>query len=216
MTTVTLRFSSSSTLFTSTITTTSTGAAQLQRQMTEHTLKTAKSLQEDRNIIIEIHFAGGNEQLMRQWLGTDVEYLSQVAGDLGNKMRSAFECAFDLGSERVVTIGIDCPDTSPVILNQAFEALTSNDLVLGGAEDGGYYLIGLSKLVPELFSNINWGTDSVFATTQAIAQRLELAIAYLPTLRDLDRPEDLEIATKHNLKFYRKNILKIDSSDITK
>lgn len=192
------------------------GAADLQRQLSEYTIQTAQKLRQFRPIDIEIHFAGGDRSLMLSWLGNNHSYYPQAAGDLGAKMQSAFARAFEQGKSRIVTIGIDCLDLNPVILNQAFEALKNNQLVLGGAEDGGYYLIGLSKLVSELFNNINWGTDSVFATTQKIAQQLALSIDYLPILRDVDRPEDLAIVQRHNLKFYRKKTSKADSSDITK
>ena len=187
-----------------------TGAADLQRQLSEHTIHTAQILQQSRPIDIEIHFAGGDRSLMSSWLGNHHSYYLQASGDLGAKMTSAFHDAFERGKQRIVIIGIDCPDINSVILNQAFNSLKDNQLVLGGAEDGGYYLIGLSKLVPELFLNINWGTDSVFSSTRKIAQQLALSIDYLPVLPDVDRPEDLEIAKRHNLKFYRKKTSKVD------
>ena len=172
------------------------GAAQLQRQMTEHTLNTAKQLLRD--ITIEIHFAGGNIELMRQWLGKDIQYVPQVAGDLGDKMRSAFDRAFSLDKQQVVTIGIDCPDIDSTILNNAFNSLQTHDLTLGSAEDGGYYLIGLNHSVPQLFDNINWGTERVLEQTKNIANKLDLQVHYLPTLSDVDRPEDLAIWQKYN------------------
>jgi hypothetical protein len=174
-----------------------TGAANLQRQMTEHTLKQVKQLQESGSVEVEIHFTGGNHQLMSEWLGTNLTYYSQVSGDLGKRMESAFAQAFQRGKQKVVTIGIDCPDLNPSILKSAFEALQKQDLVLGAAEDGGYYLIGLNRLIPELFKNISWGSDRVLAKTEAIAQRLGLNIAYLTQLRDIDRPEDLSIWQKY-------------------
>ena len=174
------------------------GAAKLQRNMTEHTLNTAKQLLSNRKIAIEIHFAGGDAESMRQWLGKDLQYVPQVAGDLGNKMRSAFDRAFGLNNQRVVTIGIDCPDINSAILNDAFDSLLSKDLVLGSAEDGGYYLIGLNHSIPQLFSNINWGTERVLKQTNDIAKKLDLQVHYLPTLSDVDRPEDLAIWQKHN------------------
>ncbi|MGK7896397.1 MAG: TIGR04282 family arsenosugar biosynthesis glycosyltransferase [Xenococcus sp. (in: cyanobacteria)] len=187
-----------------------TGAAELQRQLSEHTIQTAQILQKSRPIDIEIHFAGGDRSLMVSWLGNNHSYYPQASGDLGAKMQSAFAQAFARGKARIITIGIDCPDLDPAILNQAFNSLQNHELVLGGAEDGGYYLIGLSKLVPELFTNINWGTDSVLATTQKIAEQLALSIDYLPILADIDRPEDLAIASRHNLKFCRKKTSKED------
>ena len=175
------------------------GAAQLQRQMSEHTVNTARQLA-SRNANIEVHFAGGTQQLMSQWLGQDLQYVQQVAGDLGCKMRSAFERAFDLGDRRVVIIGIDCPGNDRTILTSAFDLLQDRDLVLGSAEDGGYYLIGLNHSIPQLFQNIAWGTDLVLKQTTEIAQKLDLNYCYLPTLADVDRPEDLVVWQKYSSK----------------
>lgn len=174
------------------------GAAKLQQQMTEHTLNTAKQLLAIRNLRVEVHFTGGSQAQMAQWLGRDLEYVAQAAGDLGYRMRSAFERAFELGQRKVVIIGIDCPDLDRQILNSAFDALSDRDLILGSAEDGGYYLIGLSKLVPQLFENIAWGSDRVLKDTTAIAQDLQLNLNYLTTLADVDRPEDLCIWQKYS------------------
>ncbi|MEL6928462.1 MAG: TIGR04282 family arsenosugar biosynthesis glycosyltransferase [Cyanobacteria bacterium J06600_6] len=173
------------------------GAAELQRAMTEHTLKQAIALTSDRSTAIEIQFAGGNMELMQAWLGKDQQYQPQAAGDLGVKMRSALENAFAVGQQRVVIIGIDCPDLDSSILNRAFDSLFHHDLVLGVAEDGGYYLIGLNSPQPQLFDNITWGTELVLKQTKAIAEQLNLKVDYLTTLADVDRPEDLRIWQKY-------------------
>jgi uncharacterized protein len=173
------------------------GAAELQREMTEHTLKTAIALKLSRNLAIEVHFTDGNVQSMTKWLGKDFDYIAQVSGDLGNKMRSAFERAFTLDNQRVVIVGIDCPDLNQKILTTAFNSLQHHDLVLGAAEDGGYYLIGLNQPIAQLFENITWGTEQVLNQTKNIAQQLKLNVHYLPTLADVDRPEDLKIWQKY-------------------
>lgn len=167
------------------------GAAKLQRRMTEDTLAQAQKLQASRPLSVEVHFAGGNYQLMTAWLGSEVTYCPQGEGDLGERMASAFQAAFAAGMRGVVTIGIDCPDLDVGILAEAFEKLKTFDLVLGPARDGGYYLIGLRRLVPELFVGIDWGTSKVRQQTVDIAENLGLAIAFLPILNDIDRPEDL-------------------------
>ena len=174
------------------------GAANLQRRLSEHTLKQARNLKQSRNVEIAVYFAGGNVQSMQQWLGDDVSYVPQAVGNLGDKMRSAFTDSFASKSERTVIIGIDCPSVDCSILESAFEALQQHDLVIGEAEDGGYYLIGLQRnledrALHELFIDINWGTNEVFAVTKAIAENLNLITAYLPILRDIDRPEDLDL-----------------------
>jgi hypothetical protein len=75
--------------------------------------------------------------------------------------------------------------------------LDNSDVVLGPADDGGYYLIGLRSAHPELFHNIPWGTDRVCALTVQQAERVGLSISFLETLADIDRPEDLTIWYEH-------------------
>lgn len=168
------------------------GAAKLQRQMTEQKLAEAKKLQQIHPLYIEVHFTGGTQQLMQDWLG-NLTYKQQSQGDIGCRMSAAFQTAFEAGMQRIVLIGIDCPDLKVELMAEAFQALNKHDLVLGPAKDGGYYLIGLNYLLPELFRGINWSTSEVLGQTQDIAQKLDLAVAYLPILSDIDRPEDLSV-----------------------
>ena len=173
------------------------GSAELQRQLTEHTLQTAKSFQASHAINIQVHFTGGNLELMSEWLGDNIEYIPQVAGDLGDKMHSAFANAFNEGNKKAVTIGIDCPDIDQSILETAFNSLDQADLAIGSATDGGYYLIGLKRSTPQLFENIDWGTDKVLEQTKIVVDHLSLNTKYLPSLSDIDRPEDLVIWEKY-------------------
>ena len=108
-------------------------------------------------------------------------------------MARSLQAAFSAGVTRAVIIGTDCPELDADLLQAAFEKLDSHDLVLGPAIDGGYYLIGMGRFIPDLFMEIAWSTAEVFAKTVEIAKRLELAIALLPKLSDIDYPEDLEI-----------------------
>lgn len=181
------------------------GAADLQRQMTEHTLQQAiASLSETglEPISLEVRFAGGDQQQMQAWLGDKfaehhITYTSQGEGDLGDRMLRAFRDAFQAQMQRVIIIGIDCPDIDRSVLQPAFTQLKNHELILGVAADGGYYLIGLSRLIPELFTGIDWGTDRVLAQTLAIAENLGISRELLPELVDIDRPEDLHLLTKH-------------------
>ena len=134
---------------------------------------------------------------MKAWLGDDLNYYPQATGDLGDRMKSAFYDAFQLNFSRVVMIGIDCPDLTINLLQDAFTGLKNHDLVLGKAADGGYYLIGLKQVIPELFQDIPWGTSQVLSFTQKIAEKLNLTTHLLPTLSDVDRPEDLDIWQKY-------------------
>ncbi|MBH8555080.1 TIGR04282 family arsenosugar biosynthesis glycosyltransferase [Nostocaceae cyanobacterium CENA357] len=169
------------------------GAAHLQREMTEHTISQVKELQKATDISLEVRFSGGDLQLMQNWLGLDLVYHSQGEGDLGSRMARSLFDAFQSGKEQVIIIGIDCPEVNCQILTKAFEQLHTCNLVLGPAIDGGYYLIGLRRLIPELFVNIDWGTSQVLQQTVDIAEELNLSLVYLPPLADVDFPEDLPI-----------------------
>jgi rSAM/selenodomain-associated transferase 1 len=164
-------------------------AAQLQRQMTEHTLFQVSKC--DCSLTVEIRFAGGNLALMQQWLGHNFDYQPQGGGDLGEKIKRSLAAAFKRGSQRVVIIGTDCPGITAHLLATAFYQLQEYDLVLGPAIDGGYYLIGVNHLMAELFDDISWGSSEVLQQTQAIAHKLNLSVTLLPPLADVDRPEDL-------------------------
>lgn len=167
------------------------GATNLHRKMAEHTLANIKELQKAYPLSTEVHFVGGNSDLMQKWLGSGIVYRNQAEGDLGWRITSAFHTAFSSGMESVAIIGTDCPGVNAKIIEQAFDHLSRCDLVIGPATDGGYYLIGLRRLVPELFKEINWGTSEVLQKTLAIATSLDLAVALLPPLADVDRPEDI-------------------------
>ena len=170
------------------------GAATLQRQMTEHTLKTAQTLVEEApNTQVDIRFSGSSKRQMQQWLGHQWTYNAQGKGDLGDRLVRAFQSAFEQGAESAIAIGIDCPGITSPLLHTALRELHTHDLVLGPATDGGYYLIGLSKVTPGLFQSIEWGTDRVLQQTLTHASRLNLKTTQLAPLADVDRPADLGI-----------------------
>ena len=174
------------------------GAANLQRKMTEHTLSRVKGLAASNNLTIEIRYDGGNEHLMRRWLGSKFEYASQGDGDLGGRMRRAFEDAFKSGAAASIIIGTDIPDLTVADITKAFAALKQKKMVIGPAKDGGYYLIGLQKnavlqAVTELFAGIKWGEHDVLKKTLNISKRLGLNYSLINELDDVDRPEDLFI-----------------------
>ncbi|UBF25509.1 TIGR04282 family arsenosugar biosynthesis glycosyltransferase [Kovacikia minuta CCNUW1] len=169
------------------------GAAELHRQMAEHTLAQIRGLQAIRTLKVEVRFAGGDAARMQSWLGANLDYQVQPEGDLGDRMFQSFQSAYNNGSDATLIIGTDCPELDTLLMQKAFQTLHHHDLVLGPATDGGYYLIGLHHPIPELFQGIAWSTSQVLSQTVAIAERLNLAIAYLPTLSDVDHPQDLKI-----------------------
>ena len=135
------------------------GAAGLHRQLTLRTIRTAETVQRARGLDLQIHFEGGDTAAMQHWLGEDKTFAKQCRGTLGQRMAFAFKEAFSQGATAAVIIGTDCPELSEGVLGKAFEALRRSEVVIGPANDGGYFLIGLSRFVPEIFEEIAWGTD---------------------------------------------------------
>ncbi len=166
-------------------------AAALMHRLTAHTLRQAQALASSHPIALVVFYAGGSLPQMQALFGPDLCYRPQVTGDLGTRLLAALTDSLAAGPQPVVIIGSDCPELSPRILSAAFALLLDHDLVLGPALDGGYYLIGLNALHPELFQGIPWGSEQVLAATLSRARQLGLKIHLLPTLRDIDRPEDL-------------------------
>lgn len=114
----------------------------------------------------------------------------QLGGSLGDRMADAFSRTFERGAVHAVLIGTDVPELTADILDEAFHALEDCDMVIGPAEDGGYYLLGLKQCYVQLFEGIPWSTDRVFALTMQRAQALGLKVYTLPKLRDIDVESD--------------------------
>jgi uncharacterized protein len=128
---------------------------------------------------------------VRAWLGAGPAYLPQADGDLGRRMEDAFARAFADGAERVVIVGSDLPELSASLLRRAFDALDVHPAVLGPARDGGYYLLGLRRMVPGIFDGIAWSTPDVLAATLARFRAADVAPAMLDELADVDEVQDL-------------------------
>ncbi len=114
----------------------------------------------------------------------------QGEGDLGERLRNAFAEAFQDNAESVVIIGSDCPYVAPADIRQAWQSLKSEDLVLGPALDGGYWLIGLRQPCPSLFDGIMWSSENVLCQTLARAKAAKLRVQQLRQLSDIDTIED--------------------------
>lgn len=129
------------------------------------------------------------------WLPPGWRLAPQGGGDLGARLERAFAEHFGRGAARVVVVGSDCPDMSAADIADAGRALAEHDLVLGPAEDGGYWLIGLRAGAPGwpgLFHDMPWSTPALLEATLGRASALGLASARLRTLRDVDEPADWE------------------------
>ena len=169
------------------------GAAELQREMTLYTLTWVRELATRYPVSVEVRFEGGDAEKMAACFGNDLSYRPQGSGDLGCRMAAAFAKAFGEGAERTVIIGSDCPEITPKLIRECFDRLVGCDVVLGPATDGGYYLIGLGRPAPKLFSGIPWGSERVLKDTLGRAGELSLKVSLLETPSDVDLPEDLVV-----------------------
>jgi rSAM/selenodomain-associated transferase 2/rSAM/selenodomain-associated transferase 1 len=167
------------------------GAATLQHRMTIGLLRQARRLRRRRGTQVTVRFAGGSVSQMRSEYGADLGYQPQCDGALGTRLSSAIADAFGHGSRAVVAVGTDCPALTDERLGEAFDALSGDDVVLGPARDGGYYLIGLRRPHAALFQDIAWGTDRVLEQTRHAATESGLSVRLLEVLDDVDRPKDL-------------------------
>jgi len=115
----------------------------------------------------------------------------QVGADLGQRLANALGHHFGLGYRRAVIMNSDGPTLPLACLEEAFAGLDGADVTLGPGHDGGYYLIGMKRLYPELFQGIDWSTERVVDQTLAACRRLGLSVRMLPEWYDVDLGEDL-------------------------
>jgi uncharacterized protein len=122
-----------------------------------------------------------------------VRLIEQGAGDLGERMARAFAQVLQAlqDGQRAVMIGTDAPAVDATMLRQATRALDTHDAVLAPAADGGYALIGLRQFHPALFDSMPWSTQALMARTRSALQALGLRHHELPTVHDVDEPQDL-------------------------
>ena len=124
------------------------------------------------------------------WENSLFEKKLQKGADLGERMHHAFDTAFNKGYKKVLIIGSDLFDLTSSLITSAFEALETYDISIGPSLDGGYYLLGMKKLQPEVFKNKKWGTDSVLENTLQDLKKQKIKL--LKALNDIDTLEDLQ------------------------
>jgi uncharacterized protein len=157
------------------------GAARVHRALTERTVQ----LLTDSGFPVELHYTGADEAAFRDWLGEGFSLVPQADGDLTVRLLAALYPA------PFIFFGSDTPDLAAHHVAGAVAALESHSVVIGPADDGGYYLIGMKQPMPELLTDMPWSTDQVTPETLRRLSGLGIEPALLETLHDCDRPEDL-------------------------
>ena len=153
------------------------------RILLQHTAQTTSSLKVDKEVFYT-DFIDHEDS----WDSTIFKKGLQRPGDLGQKMQAAFEAGFKKGYQKIVLIGTDLISLEASDIEKAFKALDNNRVVFGPAQDGGYYLIGLSQMKPELFKNIPWSTAEVLTKS---LEKIDHTYQLLQIKNDIDTEEDL-------------------------
>lgn len=125
------------------------------------------------------------------WDANHYQKQVQQGEGLGERMSNAFDWGFEQGYQAIVIVGSDNIEITQTIIEEAFMALKTNDFVIGPAKDGGYYLLGMKTLYPEVFENKTWSTNTVFPDTMQNLNSKSNQIHLLPLLSDVDTVEDL-------------------------
>jgi rSAM/selenodomain-associated transferase 1 len=164
-------------------------ATEIYRQLAEGVMRRTRPKRREYDRII-FYSPADMQDRFAEWIPGE-QYRPQRGGDVGEVMSNAFNEIFEDGAARAVLTGTDIPGLHRGIIGQAFSELDRSDVVIGPAEDGGYYLIGLKFPRPELFTGISWGTPGVLRQTLSRIRELNLTPGMLTVLSDLDRAEDL-------------------------
>lgn len=136
------------------------------------------------------------------WDCTYFNKMLQKGNNLGERMQNAFEYLFHSGYKNVLIIGSDLLDLNETIVEQGFEKLEANDIVIGPAEDGGYYLLGMKRRHENIFKNKDWGTQNVRIET--LKDLEDCSVSLLQELNDIDTFEDMK-HYKQLKTFYKTN-----------
>lgn len=128
------------------------------------------------------------------WSSAGFSQALQWNGDLGERMKNAFVEGFKKRYDRIVIIGSDCYELQTATIVEAFQSLQESEVVIGPAHDGGYYLLGMTKLFDELFKEKQWSTSSVLPDTLKNLNTLDVSYKLLRTLSDIDNEADLKVS----------------------
>jgi uncharacterized protein len=121
----------------------------------------------------------------------DFDLIPQAGRDLGERMAGIARAFFSEGFDKLLIIDSDTPNLPPRYIREGLHRLDHADVVIGPCDDGGYYLIGTRRNMPELFSGIPWSTSAVAGMTAATAVRLGVTVSLLEWWYDIDTAGDL-------------------------
>jgi rSAM/selenodomain-associated transferase 1 len=160
-------------------------ALEIYQQLLSHTLAITKNLAAEKYV-----FYAGAIAEKDMWKEAGYHQVLQKETSLGEKMFDAFKTVLRKKHSKVLIVGSDCIELSPSIIQAAFHQLTTKDVVIGPANDGGYYLLGMKQLYKQFFISKEWSSDTVYRATIDNFKELGLSYYELPVLIDIDTKED--------------------------
>ncbi len=166
-------------------------ALEIYQELLAHTLTITKDLAVQKFVFYE-----GAIAKQDMWAENGYYQLLQKHTDLGKKMHDAFETILEKGYKKVVIIGSDCIELTSEIIEESFLRLSHYDVVIGAANDGGYYLLGMKQLQADLFMNKQWSTNEVYEATINDFKKTGLSYYELPVLIDIDTEEDWKLVSR--------------------
>ncbi|GAA4238626.1 TIGR04282 family arsenosugar biosynthesis glycosyltransferase [Postechiella marina] len=174
------------------------GAFNVYSELVKVTEKATKNLNCDKHIYF-------SEAIVENQWPNDYKTVQQGA-NLGERMKNAFKNGFNAGYQRIILIGSDLPDIKSTHINAGLEKLKQSSAVFGPAQDGGYYLIGLSKMQEFIFENKPWSQEHLLKETLNELTKNKVTFSTLEVLNDIDTFEDLIASSfyKNNIKLQEK------------
>lgn len=167
-------------------------ALQVYKFLLQRTLEVIEPLEVD----IQVHYATTPET-GDLWERAGFSRFAQVGESLGERMHFAVQQAFNQGYQKVAIMGSDCYLLDTATIQTAFQELTSNSAVIGPSTDGGYYLLGTTSFMPDIYINKEWSTESVLGDTLKDFEKLGVPFYTLPALTDIDQEGDLDTIPLH-------------------
>lgn len=162
-------------------------ALEVYKELLTHTLQVTKPVAANKYVFYSERIEDDDN-----WQRNNFVQQLQSGERLGERMSNAFQKVFELGNAKAVIVGSDCFDLTTNIIANSFDALDDNDVVIGPALDGGYYLLGMKQHQKLLFENIEWSTPTVLADTLELCKQHGLSYTLLPALSDIDTISDLK------------------------
>ena len=156
------------------------------QELLKHTMLITQNLTVDKRVYYSETISNSDS-----WESAVYEKKIQKGNNLGVRMMNAFKEGFTSGYEKIIIIGSDIYDLQESHITKAFKTLDEFDTVVGPAEDGGYYLLGMKDLIPSVFEDKEWGTETVLKNT---LENLDgnYSISFLEILNDIDVISDIK------------------------